>query len=260
LYLRQIREIKAGRRNGQIERAVEAARTLSTMLSLRGKSHSFTLLVDDYSDRKGQVDREDVREIFSGYGLIPDYIVLESEMVKSAEYFLRSIPGRHLTSESNVVTFRSHSSDVHFNELLMDTRRYKQIFINRMRGGTGSSGVAPTKSYMSVQDQRCHSSTDIVLVYNDNGYLRYGCPVLAACWYLTRLGVDPFISNLTIEEDASRPFTGRQLLTILPVGYMKVEATALELIGLCRNKSISRCGKRMDYMFVGDFHDANIAW
>ena len=246
LYTEQINEAI---KNGNLKKSIEMARMLSQILALQGKSFSLAVLIDDYNNNLIQVDHNEIMDIYKKMGLTPDYIVFESKLANSAEYLLSCLPDKFLVKESNSLIYRSQSADSHFSELLQDGRRFKAIFMDRLKSGADAT-VRNRKSYLSLQERRCHSNAEIVLLYNQNNQVRYGCPVLAACWYLARLGVEPFYSDLKIENREFRPFIGKHLLTILPVDYMKVEATVHELISLCKTKAIKKCKKRMDYFFT----------
>jgi len=245
LYLSKIEDAV---KNGVLKKSIELAKLLTSVLSNQGKSYSLNVLLDDYNTDCKEVDKEEIKELYRRFGLVPDHIVLESKMVESADNFLKYLPPDSLFSKDNSLVYHSQSTDIHFTELLRDTRRLKEIFLDKVKKGGVSS--EKDKSYLSLQQQRCHSNNTIVLVYNQNGQVRYGCPLLAACWHLSRLGIEPFYTNIQTQLTNQKSFTGKQILTILPNEYMKVESTALELIGLSKTKTIKKCRKRMEYFFV----------
>ena len=71
---------------------------------------------------------------------------------------------------------------------------------------------------------------------------RLCCPTLAATWVLARLGVEPYVSAYV----GAGPFTGERLLTVLPVRFMRVETTVVDLLNAA---GYSKAAKKVGYVF-----------
>lgn len=244
VYVSEIKE-NLSKLNSSIEK------TLSILDDLNRKkmSYSLSILVDDYSDNKETTTKKEIISLCMGLKLPPDHVVMESELVKSARFFISKLPERSLLSQDNKMYFKSESTDIHFSDLLKDKRRYKAIFIEKAEMGRKAWVEQKQKKYIAFRQQRCHSNSSLVLYYDDGKNVRYSCPLLAACWYMVRLGVEPFFSSIQSKLIQNKPFVGNKLITVLPIEFLKVESTAIELIGLSKTKVISKNRKKIEYHF-----------
>jgi len=227
-------------------------KTISIIDDLNRKKMTYTLsvFVDDYSDNDKTINVNEIISLCNSLRLPPDHVVMESEMAKTAENFIDKLPERYLLSEDNKMYFKSESTDIHFSDLLKDRRRYKAIFIEKAEMDRKAWEEQKQKEYLALRQQRCHSNSSLVLYYNDGKDVRFSCPLLAACWYMARLGVEPFYSSIQNKLSINKPFIGNKLITVLPLEFLKVESTALELIGLSRTKVISKNRKKIEYHFI----------
>lgn len=213
-------------------------------------TYSLNVLVDDYSQDQYPVSKDIVMNLFTDLGLVPDHIVMESELTKEADYLLNTLPSKNLFKEDNRFVLKTESNDIHFSELLQEKKRYKTIEMEKMLFGEEAWNNMQQKDIFNLKQHRVYSKSNLILVYKDGINNRYSCPLLAACWYLARLGVEPFLSSITNSLNDQRLFIGKNLLTVLNISFLKVESTALELIGLSKSKLISQCKKKIEYYFT----------
>ncbi len=104
-----------------------------------------------------------------------------------------------------------------------------------------------------LQQTRERFQTHVPLAHEYGGCIRYGCALLAACWALARLGHEPFSSALKLDSEKGAPaFVGNQLITVLPMKYLKVEGTVFEILGELQSRTLRSATKRVRYVFHGD--------
>ena len=232
-----------------LENGVQKAREIIDLADRQRLTHSSTVLVDDYSIGSTEVDIKKILLILESLRLAPDYVVLESEMVANVTYFLQFLPQKNLIRETDRVVYHSAGLDANLEQTALPARRYKSIFMERAKRSGGSENQMTGRQVLSLQQHRIHSESSIVLAVGEGASVRYSCPLLTACWYLIRLGVEPFYSPILYRRRNAPSFVGRRLVTVLPLDYLKVEATAVELLSLSKTKAISKCKKRISYFF-----------
>lgn len=233
-----------------VSRNIEKTKVLLETLNNKSSSYSLSVLVDDYSEDQSPIPSSEIFELFFSLGLSPDNVVMESEMIKEADSLIKNLPEKFLIQEENRYIFKSESKDIHFAELFQERKRYKSEVMDRINMGTEAWNEMQKKKLLNLKQQRVHSDSNLIIYFNDGKTIRYSCPLLAACWYLTRLGVEPFYSSIKQSLNSTKPFIGKNLITILPLNFLKVESTAIELIGLCKSKSIYKCKRRIEYYFT----------
>jgi len=234
----------------KIKNNIDKTLPIIKLLKHQGYSIALSVLVDDYSCDQEKIEPEFIHDLFSKCGLSPDHVIMESELTKNAQYFLNMLPDKYLFKHDNKTIYQSENQDIHFSDLLVKTRRYKTIFLEKNTINSDYSKKHKPNELLSFNQQRCHSNSDLVLYVENGEECRYSCPLLAACWYLARLGVNPFYSSIFNSLKKDKLFIGKSLLTILPIDFIKVEATATELIGLSKTKRINKCKKKIEYYFI----------
>lgn len=215
----------------------------------KGLTYSLAVLIDDYTNEAKSVDISDIRTSLRDAGLEPDYIVLESVMASVAEKLITSLPDKYLKYDNGRTMFLTQLSDPHIDELTPLAKRYKTIFVERVTGRRSSDSHLDSELIRSVQQNRTRSSSSIILSTGEGHTKRYSCPLLAACWHLMRLGLNDFETPIQYASKHSNSMVGQRLISILPVEFLKVEATALELMKLSRSKTISKASRRVEYFF-----------
>jgi len=245
VYASDIRE-NLSRLDSNIEKTI----SILDDLNRKKMSYSLSVFVDDYSEHKETIDHKEIISLCNGLKLPPDHVIMESAMAEVAKFFINKLPERYLLSEDNTMYFKSESTDIHFSNLLKDRRRYKAIFIEKAEMGKKAWEEQKQKEYLALRQQRCHSNSSLILYYDDGKSVHYSCPLLAACWYMARLGVEPYFSSIQKKLTRKRPFIGKRLITVLPIEFLKVESTAIELIGLSKTKVISKNKKKIEYHFI----------
>jgi hypothetical protein len=234
----------------RVQRNIERTGWIIESLRQQNKTFVLSVLIDDYSENQEDVHIPDIENIFADLGLSPDHIVMESTMAGQAGSFMDLLSEKNLRREGNQIVFQSESKDIHFSELLKDRRRYKSVFMEKSKLGKSEWEEKQNKEYILLKEQRVHSNSDLLLCHTQDNITRFSCPLLAACWYLARLGVEPFASPVIQRLSKNKPFIGSSLITVLPLEFIKVEATAVDLIRLSKTKTISKCRKRIEYFFT----------
>lgn len=234
----------------KLQRNIERTNLIVKSLRSQKKSYALSVLIDDYSEDQDEVELSQIEGIFADLGLIPDHIVMESAMAAQAHFLLETLPEKNLKKIGDEIVFQSESKDIHFSQLVKDKRRYKSAFMERSQLGRNEWEAKRQKEYLLLKEERIHSNSDLLLCHTMGSVTRFSCPLLAACWYLARLGVEPFSSPVVRGLDGNRPFVGQSLITVLPLGFLKVEATAMDLIRISRAKRISKCRKKVEYFFT----------
>lgn len=229
---------------------IAKTKNLIKTISNINATYSLTVLIDDYSEDQLPVSKVVINNLFLELGLIPDHIIMESEMAKEADFLLNTLPEKNLIREENRFILKSESTDMHFSEMFQEKKRYKTIEMEKMLLGEEAWNDLQRINLLNLKQQRVHSNSNLILVFDDGKTRRYSCPLLAACWYLARLGVEPFYSSIKHSLNVQKLFVGNNLLTVLHLNYLKVESTAIELIGLSKSKTISKCKRRIEYYFT----------
>lgn len=232
-----------------LDENIERTRSIIDRLSHYGISYCLSVLIDDYSEAFGYVDPESIITVLSDRGLTPDYVVMESEMAHHADYFIKFLPKKYLIEDDNQVVFQSASNDSNFPSLRAPARRYKSIFMEKAHTEKGKWDREEHRRRITLRQQRCQSDSSIVLCHDTGSQVRYSCPLLTACWYMARLGVEPFTTPFAYRRKGCESFIGNRILTVLPIDFLKVESTAVELISLSRTKPISKRKKQIEYHF-----------
>jgi len=246
---------------------IRIAKSIVRHLEKHGKSCSLCVLIDDYSNSHF-IDIDRIHSEMLKTGLTPDFYFYESFLAgETADCLIESIPKKYIKSENENVTIRiddtssirvaSSKNSVRSKILdeLSKEQKVKQFngvrdlllaklndeFIEEQSLNYDNIGIRRTSSA---------SLTEVILkTYSESGE-RYSCPLLDAAWHLTRLGIQPYseqVENLISYSD--KPFFGKKLITILPSGYLRVESTAMEIIGMLKRKTIRKRRRNIKYYF-----------
>lgn len=195
-----------------------------------GASFSLNVLIDDYNG-KGEVDTATLIKEFLGMGVNVNYIAAESFFTSSAEYLLEVLLDNKkigADEENTTAVLEVKSENLHMWDDYVEVQaiplaqRNLDLLLN-------SKGASP---YPIVLNNAKKYSAKVFLKYQTTNGTRYACPLLATCWYLARLGVEPFYDkDMFIDvADSSQSFIGTDLLTLLPSYYLQVEATIRQII------------------------------
>lgn len=252
-------QLKANQMMDEHIKSIERTKQIIGLLNSLGKSYSLSVLIDNYNEGEFENEEVDFDVIYSEldkYGLPPDHIMCESNLTHTADLLIDNISNRYLKAEgTNKIVFTPTSNyssrwapsnnDYSFRRQFWDYSQGKIDDISSMKILERSAASIDRESFLS--------KSEIVLkyVYDQNtNKTYYTCPLLTACWHLTRLGVNQFDVNASkIKSFTSKPFFADKLITVLPSKYLKVEGTAMEIISLAKKKSIKKSKKNIEYVF-----------
>lgn len=237
--------------NEEHKQSIQETKRIVEELESRGKTYSLCVLIDDYNE-PAEVDEQSINDQLKKSGLAPDYVVKESQMARGAEVLLNALPPKFKSVSEQEVGFVAETEDLYLwtSTNSSDTRSFKEILLQSVTGKQKQTSTDVEKTV--IKREGIKSKFEIALKYKDHKEVKYSCPLMAASWHLSRLGVESFVGGLELVNSFSspkRPFIGDRLLTILPAKYLKVEGTALEIISLVKTKTISKMRKRMEYVF-----------
>lgn len=218
---------------------IDVTRQCLDALERRGLPFTTTILIDDYSRKWGSRDVAPLLGFLKEYGLHPDYIAFESDLVTVAPAFLEKMKKRHLKQRSGEILLYVQTDDPHFPQLLPGIRPKARLFADE-----------DFSTYSVFNQRRLRSDSQVFLVSRTGDDIRYSCPLLAACWVLARLGKPPFAEAIRLlPTGRNRPFFGRRLINILPTHYLKVETTVLDLLSQLRDQELRKCHSLIQYWF-----------
>lgn len=252
----------------RMEQAVARARSVLQDLDRRGHTYTTAVLVDNYNSDV-PVQTGPVREMLRRAGLEPDVICFEAELAESAAELIAALPDRVVVQGRGEILLDAASESFLLwpESTDMTSETYRHLLLGMLAGEEeararpGSGAVTEPREangeearvtpLTTLRAQRSQVHLEVVLSgFDASRRLRWSCPVLATCWYLARLGISPYLDRMrTFDGLASRPFVGRRLLTLLPVDYVKIESTAMELLALARPKPLRKARKRLEYIF-----------
>jgi len=266
--------------NGKLKdeqiKSIEITQEILHNLRRNGLTYSLNVLVDDYSENL-ECDTTQVYDLLANYGMSPDHICLEACFAgELSDTLINSLSGNyiHLGKKDDLIfdvqtidsrIWEPSPKPKSFREILFcsanskkpSKKSFKQIFFedeyenyskNTCDSLEKSSLIKNSEAYIRESYQ---SRIEVVLKHKtDLGVTLYACPVLASCWYLFRLGVEPFkIVENDLFSFSDKPFFGKKLITILPNSYLKVEATVLEILAASRKKSFRKKRSLIGYHF-----------
>jgi hypothetical protein len=236
------------------------------------------VLIDDYNG-PNDLEAEIAYDLLAEQGLPPDHICFEAKFAGDlADTLIDSLDKGYIhKGENDDILFDFQTVDLRlwvpvptkksFREMLIELpeepaekakkRSFRQLLVedglpniqtNPRNLPARPSLSADTETYLRESYQ---SRTEIVLRRKlDSGYQQYSCPLLASCWYLARLGVEPFSEvEKTVVSFTGKPFFGKKLITILPISYLKIEATVYEILAASKRKAIRRKRNNFSYHF-----------
>lgn len=233
--------------------ALAATRDALEALKRAGKSYSLNVLIDNYFSPSSEVDAEPLYEFLTSEGLRPDGIYLEGDLHRVCTDFIDEMRPAYYRRTPDALVSSMHSEDAHLVHDMPD-ESLKGMFL-RSAGGVAKwreRGPGPRDIGSVVAGGRVERSSTVVLArYDESGEIRYSCPLLAACWVLARLGVDPFRQAVRplIRSPDSLGFVGAEVLNILPTMYLSVEATVYELLRSLKRPPLRRLRHSMQYSF-----------
>lgn len=210
---------------------------------------SLSVLIDDYSMDTNHISPKELNELLTDFGLPPDYIVMESQMTKYADHFLKYLPKKYVVEKDSQFVFHSFGNDLNLYESPPPARRYKSIFMEKVLDKPINKKKQIPKQTTTLKQERCHSDSAVVLAHTIDSVKRYSCPLLTACWYLCRLGVSGFMPEFAYVRKGAPPFVAERLITVLSTDFLKVESTAFELLGLSKTKTFKKRRKQVEYYF-----------
>ena len=207
-------------------RSIDVARRLVKGLEAEGLSYSICVLVDDYHEgkHKVQVNVDRLATELEKAGCSPDFIVLESQLTRLGDRLLERIPDKYLLRSDGRVTFEA----------------------NHVSFPLGTVHASSFTGYLEAD-----GPTVKTVLKSRLG--TYSCPLLTACWYLLRLGVEGFGElEVPMRQLSRKPLVGDRLLTVLPAKYVGLESQALEILEHTSTKTISKRRKEIEYYFFSD--------
>jgi hypothetical protein len=239
LYLRQVTEDSAR------EAVSTAKRWLGPVIDryrANGLTVSTTVMIDDYFTSDPAVVEDKTRmieEACRAEGMQPDFLVYEGACASTVERLLErlvqeprrgdgsaqgaaSAPRREWLSNGSPGRSAPVPED---DESLLSTGTPGAVAAIPKQGDADSSS-APHAIHLDVEMYRA----------TRDGRL-YSCPLLAAWWQLTRLGMlrgpsgGPGIPERTKVSDASVPFAAQRTLTLLSPRFIEVEHAVRTILG-----------------------------
>jgi len=268
--------LQDGRLTPEQEESARIACDFAEKLRRDGFSCSLCVLIDDYNEPM-EVDEASVHELLSGCGAPPDHILRESQFARQhAAALIDAIDSRYLQeSKDGELMFDARTDDIRLWAPLPDSKSFREMLrdpfgdlvpprkstsfrlsLLEKQSHRQTLSVRSTTEAMSVGEQRYsrstyQSRTEIVLSRkNDDGNETYACPLLAACWHLARLGIEPYEQAAgSAVSFSDRPFFAKRLVTILPAAYLKIEATAFEIISSVKLRSVRKQRYKLSYHF-----------
>ncbi len=227
--------------------SIQETEYLVKHLENKGSSYSLSVLIDDYNEEL-KFDLISVVNRLQERGIGGDYFMRESQLVVLADKLLDELrkTGRVRLDKSKRNAVFEIMSD---NILLWDEYRKHQerpLAQEMLHKLTGK--VVSSERVMRVAKGE-RFSAKIFLKFQTETGPKYACPLLAASWYLMRLGVEPFDREDLLEllpGTRQVAFPGETLITILPSYYLTVESLVREII---RSSPWKKYCRRLGYIF-----------
>lgn len=236
LYYDELR----GERFSLLDPAIEATSMLVRTLAAEGASVSLCLLIDDYIEGREIPDRDvtKLRAYLSANHIDVHHVAFEADLATVAPIMLDMVRPKWLRKDNAVLYLRSENTDKHLDNSVQIGHRPKSLLL----------GAASNRTYF--EQERAKSQTEVMLAEGQGAATRYGCALLASCWALARLGISPYFEALNLDSiEGAPPFCGRNLISVLPTDYLKIEATVLELFKASRDKKVQKSTSRIQYWF-----------
>lgn len=189
--------------------SVNIVKDLVKKLDKKNKTYTLCVLIDEYHPVYSNFNLDEFLMRFKKIGILPAYIGYEGELVPSARLLLKQIPKKFLTSK------KMHAKLKFVKEIVSLKTDYKLVRLKEMP----------------------------VVKFEEE----YTCVFLSSAWSLFRLGLiqSKHAIQITGLTDP-KPFSGQNLITILPKKYEPVEKRVLEVI---KATSFKDCVKNIEYVF-----------
>ncbi|MBU2523415.1 MAG: hypothetical protein KKE23_03955 [Nanoarchaeota archaeon] len=229
-------------------KSIELTKDLVKRLETEGKTYCLCVLIDNYN-AQFSLNQEQIFNELGGLGLSPDFIVEESLFAKNeisektlAQHLIESLSDKYVKKAKEKTALAIQSNNI-LGWANSNKKGFKEMFVEAVEKGENALEDLEDKSGYNFSSQT-------VLQYQEEQNTMYTCPLLTACWHLTRLGVKPFDKAAKhISVYSGKPFFGEKLITVLPSKYIKIEGMAMEIVSLAKSKTIKKKKNKMEYLF-----------
>jgi hypothetical protein len=213
------------------ERGIRRAQAIESS----GWDVCYSILIDDlgdtFSEEQKRVGRQVIARTVADFDIGNCTIALESEFEGIAPILLETLRNNYVLTVdgASYLTLVSQDPFLWAQETLETPKSIKRMFLERLKGQTEFQ-EAPSQSQF------------LVPIHNPRDALRrFGCSLLTAVWYLSRLGVDGFATS------SVRP---NRLVNILPIKYLKSEGFAFDLLKISSAARVRRAAERIEYILL----------
>jgi len=231
----------------ELKAGVGITKDIIAQFERTGITYSLNVLVDNYFGEHHHLDIEPLRSYLASEGLPPDGIYWEADMATACNEMISNLKPVTVTKSSDELNFISTGYDTH----LFRSKTTETLKSSFLRGSINFLSPLSGDGSQTGRANHCqHSSRTVIVQYNGDN-VRYGCPLLSACWTLSRFGISPYIDALSTFDSIQKKqkFIGNQIITVLPLMYMNVESTVIDLLSNMRSKTIKKLRNKIGYRF-----------
>lgn len=226
-----------------------------TIATIGERSAVFSLLIDDYNFEL-PVSRAEAVDTISSWTHSPNYLVWERDLVDLAAALIHELRQPFVQESVTECYMYTKSDDVllwsddgggaaGFLELFASRHNLTSLSPPLQTAAERHGSTTPTDGF----GPKSTAASRTLLSTGQNGGRKYSCSLLTACWHLARLGVEPFGTAVRTKLTALPVGSPSKIWSILPAKYIKVEASAMEIISLCKSRRLYKQAKNIRHVF-----------